>query len=49
MFLVYTGMTFVYCQLTEEWHLGVANLHRNDISIWPSYVGMTFVCCHLAH
>ena len=57
MFLVYTGMTFVYCQLTEERHLGVANFHRNGICIWSTYrnsivlrvtyVGMAFVCCQL--
>jgi hypothetical protein len=33
MFLVYIGMTFVYCKLTKEWHLGVANL-----------IGMIYIC-----
>jgi len=44
----------VFCQLTEEWHLGVAdsyewylyiaNIHRNDICVLPTYTGMVFVC-----
>jgi len=40
-------MVFIYRQHTQEWHLCVANLHRNGVCMWLPYVGMAFVCCQL--
>jgi len=43
----YTGMTFVCCQLAQEWCLYVATLRGNDICVLPACTGMVFVCGHL--
>lgn len=51
----YKGMVFLCSQFIQEWRLCIANLQKNGICllqiytrngscIWPTYIGIAFVC-----